>query len=153
MKVIFLDIDGVLNSVRYDRERGKNDGNIDESRLPLLKRAVEATDAEIILSSSWRRHWDKDESKMTADGKELDRLFKIFNMGIYDKTPDYGNVYGRENEIESWLNEHKDVDKFVIVDDLPFGWVKYSNRWVKTNANIGRGLEQSHVEEIIKLLT
>ena len=33
MKIIFLDIDGVLNSVRYDRQRTVNQGNIDETRL------------------------------------------------------------------------------------------------------------------------
>ena len=37
MKIVFLDIDGVLNSQAYDRVRGLYDGVIDESRLPLLK--------------------------------------------------------------------------------------------------------------------
>ena len=37
MKIIFLDIDGVLNSSRYDEERAFLDGAIDESRLTLSK--------------------------------------------------------------------------------------------------------------------
>mgnify|MGYP003308514771 CR=1 FL=1 len=48
MKVIFLDIDGVLNSVRYDRERTPEQGNVDETRLPLLKRIVDAAQAQIV---------------------------------------------------------------------------------------------------------
>ena len=59
MKVIFLDIDGVLNSRRYDAKRDKNGNtNIDETRLPLVKRIVDATGARIVLSSSWRNDWD-----------------------------------------------------------------------------------------------
>ena len=38
MKVIFLDIDGVLNSAIYERDKRKDQGNIDETRLPLLKK-------------------------------------------------------------------------------------------------------------------
>ena len=60
IKVIFLDIDGVLNSLAYDRGRKENDGNIDETRLPLIKQIVDETQAKIVLSSSWRTHWNKD---------------------------------------------------------------------------------------------
>ena len=35
-RIIFLDIDGVLNSVKYDRERTDKEGNIDETRMVLL---------------------------------------------------------------------------------------------------------------------
>ena len=51
MKVIFLDIDGVLNSSAYDRKRDWDKlTNIDESRLPLVKRIVDETGAKIVLS-------------------------------------------------------------------------------------------------------
>ncbi len=58
MKIIFLDIDGVLNSRQYDAERGTAEGNIDVSRLLLLKQLIDQTGAKIVLTSSWRRHWD-----------------------------------------------------------------------------------------------
>ena len=58
MKIVFLDIDGVLNSQAYDRVRGLYDGVIDESRLPLLKRILQQSDAKVVLTSSWRRHFD-----------------------------------------------------------------------------------------------
>ncbi len=52
MKIIFLDIDGVLNSRTYDRKRNWNEQtDIDESRLPLVKEIVDSTGAEIVLSS------------------------------------------------------------------------------------------------------
>ena len=60
MKIVFLDFDGVLNSVIYDRERDKSTNtNIDESRVCLLKQIIDETNAKIVLSTSWRRHWDK----------------------------------------------------------------------------------------------
>lgn len=52
MKVIFLDIDGVLNSFIYDLERKEGETAIDHTRLPLLKRIVDETGAIIVLSSS-----------------------------------------------------------------------------------------------------
>lgn len=52
MKVIFLDIDGVLNSRAYDRKRNWNEKtDIDETRLPFIKEIVDATGAKIVLSS------------------------------------------------------------------------------------------------------
>ena len=57
MKVIFLDIDGVLNSRAYDRKRNWNEqSDIDETRLTLVKEIVDATEAKIVLSSTWRQH-------------------------------------------------------------------------------------------------
>jgi histidinol phosphatase-like enzyme len=52
MKVIFLDIDGVLNSSHYFQTRTSKDIDIDVTRLPLLKRLIDETEANIVLSSS-----------------------------------------------------------------------------------------------------
>ena len=61
MKVIFLDIDGVLNTsqtfIEIDNEfikTGKRRIEIDLDRVELLKEIVDATGAVIVLSSSWR---------------------------------------------------------------------------------------------------
>lgn len=49
MKIIFLDIDGVLN---YENSKSK----VEEEKVKLLKEIVGRTDAEIVLSSDWR-YW------------------------------------------------------------------------------------------------
>lgn len=61
MKVIFLDIDGVLNTARTFRrqhkiwkETGERGLEIDEFRVFYLQKIVEQTGAIIVLSSSWR---------------------------------------------------------------------------------------------------
>ena len=85
MKIVFLDIYGVLNSVRYDRQRTVNQGNIDETRLPLLKHLVEDSQAAIVLSSSWRKHWEKDIGLCDNIGREITTLFAQYQLIIYDK--------------------------------------------------------------------
>ena len=54
MKIIFLDIDGVLNSSEYRKRMGRKYYTeiIDRSKMPLLKRIVDATDSTIILIPS-----------------------------------------------------------------------------------------------------
>lgn len=152
MNVIFLDIDGVLNSDRYDRSRREDQGNIDETRLPLLKRIIEETGAVIVLSSSWRKHWEKDPEARDAIGKELDGLFGSNGLAIADKTPVLPDR-DRAGEIRLWLARNGNPEGFVILDDIAFGWGEdLFGHLVKTNSRIGRGLEEEHVNKAIAIL-
>lgn len=148
-KVIFLDIDGVLNSAAYDRIRSRDEGNIDISRMPLLKKIILETNAAIVLSSSWRKHWEPDPEQCDQIGCELNRTFNLFDLKIRDKTPVLGN---RSAEISAWLNEHPDVTNYVVIDDAFGGWDVHESHLVKTNFRIGRGLEEHHVPTAIELL-
>ena len=150
MKVIFLDIDGVLNSRAYDRERGDNDGNIDLSRLPLVKEIVDKSGAFIVLSSNWRDYWEKDPALCSDIGCELNKIFASAGLCLYDKTG-YHRL-GRAYEIKEWLGEHPDVESFVILDDIGGGWGDYFDNLVRTNYRIKRGLEKEHVERAIAIL-
>ncbi len=152
MKIIFLDIDGVLNSRRYDRTRASEDGNIDVTRLPLLKRIVDATDAKLVLSSSWRKHWNADECLCDGTGRELNQLFARFGLAIYDKTPTV-SALDRDVEVRAWLDAHNgEVEAFVILDDILTGWGDLTERLVRTSPMIGYGLEDTHVKEAISKL-
>lgn len=154
MKVIFLDIDGVLNSRAYDKKRDINaQTNIDETRLPLVKRIVEETGAKIVLSSTWREDWEKDPDICREDGVYINQMFSKFGLEIFDKTPFLGICADRSEEIKTWLEEtpHK-IESFVIIDDYRFGWGSLSDNFVKTNPNFGLGLEEVHVLKAIKIL-
>ena len=155
MKIIFLDFDGVLNSAQYDRERDMTTNtNIDESRLPLLKHIVDATQAKIVLSTSWRHHWNKNISACDDVGLWINTIFKKYGMEIYGKTPQLHLGAGRKAEIVSWLEfPPEKVESFVILDDYGFGWEELGERLVKTSPYIGKGLEKEHVEKAIKILT
>ncbi len=151
MKIIFLDIDGVLNSIAYDRTRTDKDGNIDKTRLVLLREIVDKTEAKIVLSSSWRKHWYRDKEKCDGEGREVAEVFEEAGIEIYDKTPQIGYLE-RANEIRAWLEDNPDTEKFVIIDDIGFGWDELSDNLVKTDSRIGRGLENKHVQKAIKIL-
>lgn len=150
MKVIFLDIDGVLNSRAYDRERTDEDGNIDRTRLPLVRDIVERSGAFIVLSSNWRDYWEADEEQCHDIGRELNAIFGEAGLSIYDKTP-YSRL-GRAFEVKMWLNAHPDTEAFAIIDDIGGGWGDLFDDLVRTNYRIGRGLEQEHVERALKIL-
>lgn len=157
MKIVFLDIDGVLNSREYDRRRNWNEQtDIDETRLPFLKKLIGETGAEIVLSSTWRVHWDKDEKKCDADGEYINRTFAKYGLKIYDKTPYLGICAERYDEIALWLKtaaeQAEKIEKFVIIDDYGFGWKDFSENLVKTSPHFGAGLEEEHVSKAIKIL-
>lgn len=152
MKIVFLDIDGVLNSTQFDRIRTNKQGNIDETRLPLLKQLVDETQAQIVLSSSWRKHWNKYENLCDIIGREINELFDKYGLCIYDKTPVSPNN-DRSEEIRMWLKEHNSSEQFVILDDIAFGWgADLQDHLVRTNSRIGRGLEPKHILQATELL-
>lgn len=150
MKIIFLDIDGVLNSHRYDVSKGDSEGNIDGSRLALLRRLIDTVKAKIVLTSSWRCHWDPKGECSDEIGKQLEEIFLQYGISLYDKTPEINN--DRTKEIRAWLLSHTDIDGFVIFDDIKLGWEELESHVIKTDYRIGRGLELKHIEKATKLL-
>lgn len=151
MKVIFLDIDGVLNSDSYfDKIRNLNiqgiESEVDVEKIQLLKKAVDETGANVVLSSSWR---------YTRNAQYLKEL--LLNYNIYtDSTPFIQNERGLE--IKQWLAEHPYVEDFVILDDEIFD--SYDENLIKklvkisdsNGRNLGEGLLSKDVDEIIKRL-
>ena len=116
MKVIFLDIDGVLNCDRYLVENKCRGIGIDPERLELISDIVRASDANIVLTTSWRAHWSEKEEECDLLGKEINDAFAEFGLEVYGKTPSL--YYNREQEIKAWLEDNPEVTQFVIIDDM-----------------------------------
>lgn len=152
MKYVILDIDGVLNSYSYDMIRTREQTNIDETRMPLLKRIIDETDAKIILASTWRSHWDKTPEICDETGKELNEIFGRYGLSIYDKIGDMPKEYRRSDEVRTWVSGLNKDDRFVIIDDAFGGWDELDPFVVKTNYRVGRGLEVLHAERAIEIL-
>jgi hypothetical protein len=150
MRTVFLDIDGVLNSHAYDRERAPGEGNIDVTRLPLLRELIERTDAKVVLTSSWREHWDPLGAQTDAVGEALAATFLRHGVPLYDRTPALDN--NRPAEISAWLADHPAVERFVILDDIKLGWGALDAYVVKTDYRIGRGLELHHIAAALAVL-
>ena len=150
MKIIFLDFDGVLNSDKYLR-RAEEGAILDPTRLALLKQIVDATQAKIVLTTSWREHWHKDFSSCDQTGRLINSLFADCGLALYDKTPILNRNCGREGEIKAWLDKNPDVENFVVLDDAFLNADFLDGRFVKTSA-YKDGLDEQGVEQAIGIL-
>lgn len=149
MKVIFLDFDGVLNSEKYIRKCECCGVIIDPARMFLLKQIVDATEAVIVLSTSWREHWNIKKENCDETGIHINIIFQQHGLNIFDKTPKLSS--GRENEIKMWLDEHNEIEGFVVIDDAFLSADYLSGHFVKTS-NYRNGLEEQDVKTAIEIL-
>lgn len=157
MKLIFLDIDGVLNSWRFYKNnalKGKKpsmlpDDQIDPKAVGHLNEIIEATGALVVVSSTWR---------LNRTPKQLQEILNKFGFigCIIGKTPSMhrdaeGKRLYRGDEIQYWLNDNKHivVDSFVIIDD-DSDMAHLIARLFKTDMK--GGLKKSHIGPIIGML-
>lgn len=160
MKAIFLDVDGVLNcstskSYCHDDICGVITG-IDSDKVKRLAKIVEATGAEIVLSSDWKDGWSKYyTSSKPSHAKYLDNhLYKKGRLTIKDKTPNTskGSWY-RGEEILTYLRSHPDITDYVILDDTffeDFSIKEIEEHLVLTDCKVG--LTDVDVNKAIEIL-
>lgn len=166
-KILFLDIDGVLNSIdnmnslyvihnlidRNQKTRDQYGHLFDERCVRYLKWIVHETKCKIVITSTWRK----------------DGLLKLQNMWsgrnlpgvIIDVTPNTVdqriiNMYGavednadRGFEIQQWLEENN-WDRYCIVDDDSDMLSHQMEHLVNTDSRIGLNLDTA--DKIIKIL-
>ncbi len=68
----------------------------------MLKELVEQKGTKIVLSTSWRKHWNKDKKQCAPIGDDIDALFEKCGLHIYDKTPEIDNC-DRAYKVRMWL--------------------------------------------------
>lgn len=103
MKVIFLDIDGVLNC-RTTHNPKNLPYIIDRTLLRRLNSVLRRTKAKVVLTSSWRY----DEV-----GRYAARRYGLRFIGW---TPDLPHK-ARRDEIRRWLKSHPGTKRYAIIDD------------------------------------
>jgi hypothetical protein len=131
MKVLFLDIDGVLNSARtlvarggYPMElTGHHLDMFDTIAVGLVRSLCEKANVSVVVSSAWRitHHVD-------AIGRALD-------LPTIDRTPSLSKTRG--HEIADWLAKHPQVTRYAIVDDDSDMLPEQLPYFVKTDGNEG----------------
>ena len=151
MKVIFCDVDGVLNN-SYTRDRTPSGyRGISNDLVRNLRRIVDATGAVIVLSSDWRLI--REDPIRKRDYWHLLRKLKFAGcLSLYDHTEDIGWDC-RGDEIRKYLDQHTDVTSFVILDDIPFGSFGKAgllDHLVLTDA--ADGLTEKDVKRAIRIL-
>lgn len=143
MKLIFLDIDGVLNCAETEERMPGNIYALDADFVERFLWVIEKTGAKVVLSSTWRLHEDT-RNAIKAAGIEF--------FSCTPSIPMFGGAEQKERgkEIMRWLAthpEHKDARYAILDDDSDF------YRWqplFKTTWQ--RGLTQEIADAVIKHL-
>lgn len=162
-RVLFLDVDGVLNHAAWLKANGRQNGNLsteewrlarhrahlDPDCVARLESVIKRTGCALVLSSSWR--YDVTPEEMTARLRErgapsanvIDSTLLGSQMpsGLYAGTQ-------RGNEVDEWLTRNG-ADSFAIVDD-DAELEPHMARLVQTSWEIG--LQDEHVERLVALL-
>ena len=162
MRVIFLDIDGVLNADCDFGGRSKPNPRINgycgicRSHVRSLKYIVDKTDAKIVLVSSWKNDYvDYLRTRSNNIGKYLRNKLRQFDLEIYDTTLKYDFADGgaRGYEISQWIADHPEVDSWVVLDDVKFSdydFLKITPHLVQTDEKWGLWSLPAH-EAVYKL--
>jgi histidinol phosphatase-like enzyme len=151
VKIIFLDIDGVLVNRWSLQHHSGGRAIAHPDCVAALNRITDQTGAEFVITSTWR----------AAGLKQMESIFKKWGVTgkILDKTPDLswrvGAVYAakeRGDEIQEWLDcssIYPPVTSFVILDD-DSDMKHLKDRLVRTS--FPEGLTMQHAEQAIEML-
>lgn len=149
MKIVFLDIDGVLNHEIWFKDwkeyKKLCGGEVDHEKrrwfdprcIALINRLTDETSAKIVLSSTWRQ------------GVHINDLKKLLKgIGItgelIGKTPKFyapdgvGGSLPRGYEIKVWLEKtKKTIESYVILDDDSDMLLEQTNNFIKIDTYCG----------------
>lgn len=140
-KVLFLDVDGVLNTTN-----SRSLFSLTKPTLRQLKRIIDSTDAHIVLSSTWR---------LSIDAfRHLNRTLSYRGLHISGTTPNLGGEGGavyRGKEIKAWLDENSSVMHYAILDDMSETFMEGLPGFFRTDE--ATGLTEEIADKVIAHLT
>jgi len=118
MKVVFLDVDGVLNSMQALINGELSDEGFGLQALSRklvynLGTIILGSGAKVVLSSTWRDDWGNPNNPYK---QTLEYYLKREGVFVHDITP-HNSKRIRGLEIMEWLNGKTDIESFVILDD------------------------------------
>ena len=160
-RVLFLDVDGVLNHREWLRVHGRQNVSTEEWRqarhrahldpacVARLERVITSTGCVLVLSSSWRYSLSTEEmeARLRERGAPSARVIGETPKGL-PRASGLIAAPRRGEEIGAWLAQHS-IDSFAIVDDDedidPF-----MDRLVRTSFE--SGLQDEHVNRLVEML-
>ncbi len=171
LKVIFLDVDGVLAYSDYENDET---AHIDVEKVLMIKEICDSTGAKVVIISSWRgngKHiphiYHTLINVLTSNGVEVlgnaphieceieGDVPSTITISMVEDLPYFKIKYGtgRAAEVQSWLKENP-TKNFVILDDEDFGWADYGydKYWIQPTWFGNGGLKPEHVDKAIKIL-
>jgi len=139
MKVIFLDHDGVICLAQQWGSRFKKKGfnrsrstpldhrmdNFDPTAIAVLRRILDKTDAEIVVSSDWRKFGTLEQMQEMYVTRGIKPPIGVTPFLENCEVPN-GFIWSRDVDLEQtrsleilqWLKDHPEVTHWVAVDDL-----------------------------------
>jgi hypothetical protein len=145
MKVLFLDIDGVLNNKKYINK--VESGNaLDPRCIMHLNHIIDMTGCKVVVSSAWRLYhtWPELLSILENAGVNT-KTFIGVTRNLFHK------FLSRDDEILDWLQNNTTEDvKYVVLDDQGTGLHKVFDNLVLTEFS-GDGLNAEKAQKVIQL--
>lgn len=185
MKVIFLDISGTLTNRGFDaaqwealaeRRALTTEGHpvpprdeVDRLAVARVNRIVEATGARIVISSDWVK-FQPEESYPSVQAM-LRAHGLVAEFAGHTVQPRANTVIERGLEIRAWLDEHPEVEGYVILDDAAIPITEENRNYLmecghgaafpEPDPELGahficlddfQGLRDEHVERAVEIL-
>lgn len=171
VRVLFLDIDGVLNKNRYGEDiytdGDKNDAGLIEPRVPIYRDcyaaletiAANVLDLGVVWSTDWRRHCEEEWNGWKTPLKWLERNCPFLSGKIIGRTPEKFSI-DRHGEIREWFAENSRLNAagggyrvlgYAVLDDyVTRGMYGFGRHFFRTWFD--SGLTLSLAENVINCL-
>lgn len=132
MRVIFWDIDGVLNTPdnwgRWSDIHGEPKPPLTTALVERAAALTHSLEAHCVLSSTWRDHFGSSIAALRKKGWQHVR---------HDFVGATGQGASRGEEILAWLAEHPEYTEYVVIDDDGFDLDGVRHRWVEIDHTVG----------------
>lgn len=121
--VVFLDVDGVLNSRTTVQRTPEGYQGIDDARVELLSNVINKMGGgDIVLSSDWK--------EMKSTQEDYVYLFsKLEKYGLKISSHTKDKKHNRGEGIIHYLEKHPEIEEYVILDDCKFDFGDYQELW------------------------
>lgn len=149
-KIIFLDIDGVLNTKYWYNQMSRSTPKdkygyaFDPNAVANLKRIIDETGADIVISSSWKSLELTELENMWQERCLPGTVLGITPNSVSDElllNADLDNMelfHIRGEEIKEWLSRHgKNISNYVIIDDVDNMLPEQQKYFIQTNPEMG----------------
>lgn len=121
--VVFLDVDGVLNTRTTCQRSPDGYTGIDDARVDVLSKTINKYGGgDIVLTSDWKDMRETDDDYIYLQSK-----LSQYGLFIFGRTT--GGRHDRGRGVMEYINEHPEIEDYVILDDCEFDFQDYKNLW------------------------
>lgn len=135
--VVFLDVDGVLNTNTTCQRTPEGYHGVDDARVKILANAIaKMGGGDIVLTSDW-----KELQPTNDDYLYLCSALSKYGLNISAHTEDEKHRY-RGAGIKAYLEKHPEIEEYVILDDHKFDFDDYTDLWERLLLTTPEGINQ-----------